>query len=701
MKLVRVAAAVLNQTPLDWRHNQANVRAALQDARTAGVTVLCLPELCLTGYGCEDAFHAADTHRRAWRALVDLVPETTGMVVSFGLPILHQNALFNAAALAVDGRLAGLVAKRFLAGDGIHYEPRWFKPWPSEVRDTFAAPELCNGEREFPVGDLYFEAGGVRLGFEICEDAWVANRPGAALARRGVDLILNPSASHFAFGKLEVRRRFVLEGSRAFGASYLYANLLGNESGRAIFDGGALVASGGRLLATGPRFSFRDRTLTVAVVDVEATRMNQARTGSFQPEIPGARALRVTADFAWPHLTPDEASVLRCGAPANAVPASFPTGHGAPQNAVAPEGPWELSPALKEEEFTRAVTLALFDYLRKSRAQGFVVSLSGGADSAAVSCLASLAFESALSELGADGLRVKLAHIRDFPVTPAAPSLTARFLTTVYQATEHSGAVTRAAARALAEGVGARHYELELAELHRGYVRLIEEALGHGLDWGRDDIALQNIQARVRSPGVWMLANLEDALLLCTSNRSEAAVGYATMDGDTSGGLCPIAGIDKAFLRRWLRWLETAGPQGLHPIPALAAVNAQQPTAELRPAAQAQTDEADLMPYPVLDAIEKAAIRDKRSPVEVLQLLRVQFPDTTAKQLAVWVERFFRLWSRNQWKRERYAPSFHLDDENLDPKTWCRWPILSGGFEVELAELREYVNAGPLQTNRE
>ena len=68
--------------------------------------------------------------------------------------------------------------------------------------------------------------------------------------------------------------------------------------------------------------------------------------------------------------------------------------------------------------------------------------------------------------------------------------------------------------------------------------------------------------------------------------------------------------------------------------------------------------------------------------------MRPQFPEYAAEQLHLWVERFFRLWCRNQWKRERYAPSFHLDDENLDPKTWCRFPILSGGFERELAELR-------------
>jgi hypothetical protein len=64
------------------------------------------------------------------------------------------------------------------------------------------------------------------------------------------------------------------------------------------------------------------------------------------------------------------------------------------------------------------------------------------------------------------------------------------------------------------------------------------------------------------------------------------------------------------------------------------------------------------------------------------------------KQLATWIERFFRLWCRNQWKRERIAPSFHLDDRNVDPRSWCRFPILSGSFERELAELRSYVAAG-------
>ncbi len=225
------------------------------------------------------------------------------------------------------------------------------------------------------------------------------------------------------------------------------------------------------------------------------------------------------------------------------------------------------------------------------------------------------------------------------------------------------------------------------------YTSIVSTALGRALTWEHDDVALQNIQARVRSPSVWMLANLQSALLLSTSNRSEAAVGYATMDGDTSGGLSPIAGIDKAFLRQWLRWLERRARAGQAPIAGTAAVNEQQPTAELRPPAAGQTDEDDLMPYEVLDAIERAAIRDKLMPIEALQRLEVLYRRHVrrADSLASGSSGSFGSGARNQWKRERYAPSFHLDDENLDPKTWCRFPILSGGFERELQQLRDHL----------
>ena len=130
----------------------------------------------------------------------------------------------------------------------------------------------------------------------------------------------------------------------------------------------------------------------------------------------------------------------------------------------------------------------------------------------------------------------------------------------------------------------------------------------------------------------------------------------------------------------------------MKPENSLSWVNKLAPTAELRPLEKVQTDEADLMPYECLNALEKWAIKQRKSPIECYKLaIASQIGSFTEKQWQVWVRRFFQLWSRNQWKRERYAPGFHLDDRNLDPRSWCRFPILSGGFEKELADFTAYL----------
>ncbi|MFY9253675.1 MAG: NAD(+) synthase [Fuerstiella sp.] len=654
MRRIRLGAGILNQTPLAWEANANRIIEAIHSARDQGVSVLCLPELCITGYGCEDMFLSPNTWRMAWRMLQKIVAETSGMVVSVGLPLYVTNGVYNVACVVSDGNIVGFVPKQHLAGDGLHYEPRWFRAWPAET-----ISEYTDNGNTWPIGDLIFECDGVRIGFEICEDAWVAGRPGNRMAECGVDIILNPSASHFAFGKHEVRKRFVLEGSRSFGVSYVYANLVGNEAGRAVYDGGALIASSGELIAAGPRFGFGDVNITVADIDVELTRTRRASIHSMPAN--------VTED------------VHDCIAHVSGILASPDTP--VVSNHAAPAEP-------EHEEFTQAIALALFDYMRKSYSRGFVVSMSGGADSSATACLIRCAVERAVSELGVAGFCGKVAYMPELAKAGNVDELMKLLFTGVYQATRNSSETTRAAAEAVTRGVGGIYHELDVDQLVSGYTRTIEAAIGRDLAWKTDDIALQNIQARTRSPSIWMFANLYNALLLSTSNRSEAAVGYATMDGDTSGGLSPIAGIDKAFLRHWLTIMETSGSAGCSAVPSLSLVNRQQPTAELRPSEFEQTDEGDLMPYPLLDQIEGLAIGDKLSPQEVLQHLCETCPQYSKEQLIEWVKRFFRLWCRNQWKRERYAPSFHVDDKNLDPRTWCRFPILSGGFEYELSQLK-------------
>ena len=663
MKQIKVAAGVVNQTPLDWEQNCNNIIDVIQKAKAKEVSLLCLPELCISGYGCEDAFYSPGVHATAAAMLTKILPETSAIMTCVGIPMMYAGGVFNTVVVLVNQKIIGVVAKQNLAGDGIHYEQRWFKPWPEGVKGEIE----INGQ-SFPIGDLLFDVGGVRIGFEICEDAWVGERPGASHAARGADIIFNPSASHFAFGKHQVRRRFVVEGSRAFNVSYVYANLLGNESGRAIFDGDTIIASCGKPIANGPRLSFQENSLLACNIDVNKTRMVRAKTSSFAPDVDGDESDIIECAFEYPESVHEEKVDL-------------------------PD--WQNSEELKCEEFTRAVSLGLFDYMRKSRSKGFVVSMSGGADSASAAVLVALAMKLSVHELGFNAVidRLKNATSNSSKTPGDVSELIRTLLTTAYQSTENSGDVTRNAAKTVADAIHAVHLELNVQPMVDDYTSAIENAIGEKLTWEKHDITLQNIQARSRAPSVWMLANLRGALLLSTSNRSEAAVGYATMDGDTCGGLSPLAGIDKAFLRQWLRWMETIGPAGLDPIPELNAINQQQPTAELRPKGSGQTDEGDLMPYHVLDRIERFAIRDKMMPINVFKKVSKEFPNFEPRQMAEWTKKFFRLWCRNQWKRERYAPSFHLDDENLDPKTWCRFPILSGGYEYEISQLDQFLES--------
>ena len=674
MRLVKIAVACVNQTPFAWDDNFVHLKLAIEHARAEGATMLCLPELAVTGYGCEDAFFMDGLQDTAFTQLELLATLTEDMVVAVGIPVYHEKALYNCAALLVDGKIAGFVGKQFLAGDGIHYEPRWFKAWPAGEIDMLERTAPDGSIKKYPIGDLLFDVGDIRIGFEICEDAWVANRPGTDLSLRGADIMCNPSASHFAFNKFAVRQRFVIEGSRAFGVAYLYANLLGNEAGRIIYDGGGMIASGGELLARGKRFSFQDLELATAVVDIDGNRREQARRGSHRPRH-DAENLVIECPFVWPMRKPERA--------------------------VRPAPSWEDRATVREEEFARACALGLWDYLRKSRAQGYVVSLSGGADSAACAILVALAVQMAFGELGPGGVRQHLPTCRRLHEVlehgGGATAAVGALLACAYQPTENSGNVTRHAAEMIAKSLGAEFHIIDVDVQYKAYIHSLEQAIGRKLTWEQDDLTLQNIQARVRAPSIWMLANLRGAVLLTTSNRSEAAVGYATMDGDTAGGLAPLGGIDKTYLRQWLVWMETKGPVGHDPMATLRLINQQQPTAELRPATKggvAQTDEADLMPYEFLEAVEDSAIRDKHTPVEVLEELLPRYPEHSPVQLAVWIDRFFRLWCKNQWKRERMAPAFHLDDRNVDPRSWCRFPIVSGGFERELAELRSYVASG-------
>ena len=671
---VRVAVASLNQTPLDWYPNLANMQGALEEAVDQGAQLVVMPELSVTGYGCEDAFFMEGVAQTALEMAMNLkIPSNIAVIV--GLPVEIKHRLYNGAALLTLGRggenrIDGIYLKQNLAKNGIHYENRWFNPWPKG--------EMINadiGIGEVPVGDVVFNLSGVRLGFEICEDAWIANRPGISLFERGVDIIINPSASHFAIGKHATREQFVTEGSRAFGAAYLYANLNGCESGRAIYDGGNMVASAGKVIAQGPRLFYKPFSVTLADIDLWENR--SVHQSSSQVVV---------------RHKPDSAKVdLDWKEPVGQLENDLPITQR-----------WQQSLFLPNEEAVRAIALGLHDWMMKTETAGFTLSLSGGADSALVACEVAIMVRLALAEyLNLPGSNLPPALVRfcnDKEAVSSQPEaiaqhITRRLLTCIYQQTANSSSTTLNAAKNLARGLGAKFDYWAIDEPIHYYTRLVEKTVNRKLDWNNssDDISLQNIQARSRAPGIWMMANVENKLLLTTGNLSESAVGYMTQDGDTAGVLAPIIGVRKTRIRQLLRWLGDSEQgidtgTGTYVIDSLAGVVKQQPTAELRP--KAQTDEEDLMPFPVLDQIVMENLVLRRQPKQTYQALRRHFPDISPSVLAEHLFRYYQLFNRNQWKRDRSAPGFHIELDSLDPKTFARFPLLNGSFRHELDELR-------------
>ncbi|WP_395767794.1 NAD(+) synthase [Aquirufa sp.] len=638
MPKIHLAAGVLNQTPLDWEGNYQRIKAAIQVAQGAGANLLCLPEMCLTGYGCEDQFFSPFTQQKAQEYLEKLLVYSADIVLLVGLPYRFESNLYNVIGVLYKGKVQAYIPKQYLANEGLHYEARWFTAWPAGKRTSVDG---------IPFGDYRLGIGEISFGIEICQDAWEGdNRPAHALAKRGVSFICNPTASHFSFAKSKVRKKLALEGAKIIQGGYVFANLLGNESGRTIFDGDAYLVQNGQTLAQTSRFSFQDSQVIAHTFDV--------------------REFTNPADdliHMGPFICPKSQNI------SSEVPS------------------WEADKYSKDEEFARSIALGLWDYLRKSHSNGFVISLSGGADSSAIASLCATAVHLAALELGWSGIQSRLAYIPWISSCLNEKEFIGKLITTLYQGTVNSSEETRKSAAELAGCIGSAHHEIEIDSLVQGYQALIEKTIQRPLTWAEDDITLQNVQARVRAPSAWMLANIKNALLLATSNRSEASVGYATMDGDTSGSISPIAGIDKTYLRSWLKWMEKIGLDGSWRISGLSYVNRLEPSAELRPLDTKQVDEEDLMPYSILNSLERWSFYEHQSPAACFESLKNGYGSLfSEKQLNGFIHRFFSLWARNQWKRERYAPGFHVDDYSLDPKSWLRFPILSAGLEKDLPQ---------------
>jgi NAD+ synthase (glutamine-hydrolysing) len=676
-QFAHVAAASLNQTVGDWEGNRRRILDAIRTARERGARLLGLPEMCIPGYSLGDRLLMQGTLDRSWSMLRSIQGETDGIAVCVGLPVWHRGVLYNAVAVLADGQLAGLVAKGHLATGDVQYENRWYQGWTHGAIEPFQCP---NGE-EVPIGHLIFDAPGLgRFGIEICEDGWKGLRPGSLDALAGAQILLNPSASWFTVGKHRVRRRIVTQVSSEDHCVYLYTSLLGCDATRLVFDGSVFITQDGRVLAEGRRFAFDAESVLVdRVVDIAALDRLRMEEGSWRQQVeamklgrfgPVPRTVALEGDFSTKEV-PEATSPYWLEGTEQTSP--DPSLDWLAENGLISQDPTPQD--LPYLELELALCLGLREYLRKCGIPGVALALSGGRDSSMCALLVHRTFHYDRPDLDPEALRAYVAE----------------HFVTAYLATDNSSEETRAAAAALAEEAGSRHLECDLQGAVDQHVSLVSGMTGQDIGWHDPayDLPLQNVQARLRGSLIWMIANLERLLLISTSNKSEAAVGYATMDGDTSGGLAPIADVPKSLVIAWLAWAAR-----FHGFASVTEVTAVPATAELRPQEMSQTDEDDLMPFFVLDQLMYHFVQEGLGPLEMFQRLwpamRRRYGDDPAA-FAAHIRRFVRLLCQAQWKRERFAISFRVTAFDLDPKTGFRFPPVQMPFTEELAELDAYV----------
>jgi len=643
MRLVKIGVGAVSVKVGDFAENGRRLGAVVEEARTRGVHLLVTPELGISGYSLEDRIWWPDIAERSWEALTVLARACKNISVFVGLPVRHQSMMYNAAALIHDGEVLGLILKRHLPTYSIFYEGRSWTPWLSGVTSI-------NG---VPAGDLVFRLPYGTVSAEICEDLWSAESPALARAVAGAEIICNSSASPFSPLKNNQRRRLVKVAAEQLACVYAYANLLGCDSSRLVFEGGGFIATPDRVVAEGPTLAKTEWTLATGVVDLDDIARVRAenstwRQSAIKREDAGETAVIEVCEGVY---TP--AKIAEYVAE---MPSSF----------------FGAEPARKADAADRyldelfdALVLGLRDYFEKVGVfERFLVAVSGGRDSAL--CL------------------LMAVHAAKWLKQGREAKQYASRISTVYLPNKaFSSQATENAARSLAEELGVPFRVVSIAEEVEVAMDKAAELAG-GLE-NVVPLARQNLQARVRGNMMLNWANSVKGLLLVTSNLSEAAVGYTTTGGDNQGGYSPIANVPKTVVSRLVEYL--ARRDGIKSLRLILDIP---PSAELAPN---QLDEADLMPYVVLDDLLYLFARRRMTLVDCWRVLCHRYPDHDAEQLRTWTADFGKRFVCGQWKRDQHPVTMKVMELDLDPKTGFRFPVTQS-IKHELDELFE---ANPLE----
>ena len=620
---IKVAAGTPEIRVADCTYNAQQCLTLMRQAADQGVKVLCLPELCLTGYTCGDLFLQESLLRGAEDALAHILSETKDLdlVAAVGVPVRYHGKLFNCAAVLCRGELLGLVPKLNLPNYTEFYEGRWFTSGRALLGSDFCIPFAGQENVEFSPGLIFRCADLPQLciGVEICEDLWVADTPSTRLAQGGATLILNPSASDETVCKDDYRRTLLSATSGRLVCGYVYADAgWGESSTDLIYAGHSLIAENGTILAQ-RRF---ETGLTVTELDLEKLCHERQRMSTFPADAPDLFPQYFRLNVA-------ETALTRPVAKNPFVPAD----HG--------------DRAARCQEILTLSALGLKKRLAHTGARTAVVGLSGGLDST----LALLITARAMAML-------------DRPMTDILAVTMPCFGTT---------SRTKSNAEILAERIGTTFDTVDIGDAVKVHFRDIGQSM--------DDLSVtfENGQARERTQVLMDLANRTGGMVIGTGDLSELALGWATYNGDHMSMYAVNAGIPKTLVRHLVAYVadeaETRDPK----LSAVLRDILDTPVSpELLPPKDgeiAQRTEELVGPYELHDFFLYYAVRWGFTPGKIYRLAQYALGDTYDNAtLLRWLDNFYRRFFAQQFKRSCLPDGPKVGSVTLSPRGDWRMP---------------------------
>ncbi|XP_010245173.1 PREDICTED: glutamine-dependent NAD(+) synthetase isoform X2 [Nelumbo nucifera] len=615
-----------------------------------------------------------------WECLKDILlgDWTDGILCSIGMPIIRGSERYNCQVLCLNRKILMIRPKMWLANDGNYRELRWFTTW--KQNDQLVDFQLPNDiseallQKSVPFGYGYIQFLDTAVAAEICEELFTPSPPHAELALNGVEVFMNASGSHHQLRKLDLRLRAFIGATHTRGGVYMYSNHQGCDGGRLYYDGCCCIVINGDVVAQGSQFSLKDVEVLVAQIDLDAVASLRGSISSFQEQ------------------ASCKSKVLSVEAPYKLCQSFTPQ--------MSLSSPLKIRYHSPEEEIAFGPACWLWDYLRRSGASGFLLPLSGGADSSSVAAIVGCMCQLVVKEIANGDEQVKADAIRigkyvdgQFPTD--SKEFANRIFYTVFMGTENSSEATKSRAKVLADEIGSWHLDVCIDSIVSALLTLFQKLTGkwprYKVDGGSDaeNLGLQNIQARIRMVLAFMLASLMPwvhkkggfYLVLGSSNVDEGLRGYLTKYDCSSADINPIGSISKQDLRTFLRWGATHLGYS-----SLAEIEAAPPTAELEPIRSNynQLDEVDMgMTYEELSVYGRLRKIFRCGPVSMFQNLCYKWGGRlTPSEIADKVKHFFKYYSINRHKMTVLTPSYHAEsyspeDNRFDLRQFLynsRWP---------------------------